>query len=144
MGEAPPLFMLCLCHHQGFSDLPPCEQVCPNQSRGSRDHFSRAARWPRVQDCKDTVIRFSGLSRSTNALKIQLEARDFHSCFHIFHVIPLPRDCLSFQMGALDNTEWELFLRKMIARNLRIFGAPDPVRSAIHIQLLVLQLSKFP
>ena len=32
-------------------------------------------------------------------------------------------------MGALDSTEWELFLRKMIARNLRIFGAPDPVRN---------------
>ena len=36
-----------------------------------------------------------------------------------------------FQMGSLDSTEWELFLRKMIARNLRIFGAPDPVRSAM-------------
>ena len=37
-------------------------------------------------------------------------------------------------MGALDSTEWELFLRKMIARNLRIFGAPDPVRSASNFQ----------
>ena len=41
------------------------------------------------------------------------------------------KDNVCFQMGALDSTEWELFLRKMIARNLRIFGAPDPVRSAI-------------
>ena len=66
------------------------------------------------------------------------------NCEEIVGYVQLLRDCLSFQMGALDNTEWELFLRKMIARNLRIFGAPDPVRSAIHIQLLVLQLSNFP
>ena len=36
-------------------------------------------------------------------------------------------------MGALDSTEWELFLRKMIARNLRIFGAPDPVRKVCRV-----------
>ena len=36
-------------------------------------------------------------------------------------------------MGALDSTEWELFLRKMIARNLRIFGAPDLVRNVCDV-----------
>ena len=40
-------------------------------------------------------------------------------------------------MGALDNTEWELFLRKMIARNLRIFGAPDPVRMPPNIKIFL-------
>jgi len=39
-------------------------------------------------------------------------------------------------MGALDSTEWELFLRKMIARNLRIFGAPDPASSKDGVERL--------
>ena len=40
-------------------------------------------------------------------------------------------------MGALDSTEWELFLRKMIARNLRIFGAPDPVNKVCGIDFFL-------
>ena len=40
-------------------------------------------------------------------------------------------------MGALDSTEWELFLRKMIARNLRIFGAPDPVRKVCRVDFFL-------
>jgi len=31
---------------------------------------------------------------------------------------------------ALESSEWEMFLRRMIARNLRMFGAPDPVAVA--------------
>ena len=48
-------------------------------------------------------------------------------------------------MGALDSTEWELFLRKMIARNLRIFGAPDLVRNVCDVDFFckpILGLSK--
>ena len=79
---------------------------------------------------------------------------DFHTdvphtsltCDHMMNHLQLPltlipwkkyifkKDNVCFQMGALDSTEWELFLRKMIARNLRIFGAPDPVRSAYNFQ----------
>jgi len=32
---------------------------------------------------------------------------------------------------ALESSDWELFLRRMIARNLRMFGTPDPVAVAM-------------